>query len=134
MEELYAILFSWAVTISGYPRIEPPIVEYRPKEFFVKEACDGNRNCKVVGWYRGGNIIYVWDRLNIEGSQVAASIIVHEQTHYLQEMNGKPHRTCKDIIELEREAYGVQKEYLLRNGVLANDVGLTTVSMHCEEE
>lgn len=134
MEQIYAVLFSWAVTLSGYPNAEPPKIEYMPKAFFVKEACGGNKGCRVVGWYKGGNVIYVWDRLNIDGSQVAASIIVHEYVHYLQDQNGKPHHTCKEIIELEREAYGVQKEYLLQNGVLANDVGLTTVSMHCEKE
>ncbi len=133
MDEVYSILFSWAVTLSGYPNTEPPKIEYKPKEFFVKEACDGNRGCKVVGWFRGGDTIFIWDKLDIDGNQIAASIIVHEDVHYLQEKNGKPHRTCAEIIELEREAYGVQKEYLLQNGVLANGVGLTTVSMHCEE-
>jgi hypothetical protein len=132
--ELYSILFSWAVTLSGYPNAEPPKVEFKPKEFFVKEACGGSPNCKVVGWFRGGDTVYIWDKLDVEGNQIAASIVVHEDVHYLQEKNGKPHRTCQHIIELEREAYGVQKEYLLQNGVLANGVGLTTVSMHCEIE
>lgn len=134
MQEIYAVLFSWAVTLSGYPRTEPPTIEYKPKSFFVKEACGGNENCKVVGWFKGGKTLYIWEKLDIEGNQIAASIVVHENVHYLQEVNGKPNRTCKEIIELEREAYGVQKEYLLRNGVLANGVGLTTVSMHCEVE
>lgn len=134
MPEVFAVLFSWAVTLSGYPNTEPPTVEFKPKSFFVEKACGGNESCKVVGWFRGGNTIYIWDRLDVTGNQIAASIIVHEQVHYLQELNGKPHRTCKEIIDLEREAYGVQKEYLLRNGVLANNVGLTTVSMHCEVE
>jgi hypothetical protein len=134
MSDMFAVLFSWAVTLSGYPNAIPPEIEFKSKSFFVKEACNGNENCKVVGWFRGGNKIYVWEKLDIDGSQIAASIVVHENVHYLQELNGKPHRTCKEIIELEREAYGVQKEYLLRNGVLANGVGLTTVSMHCEVE
>jgi len=129
---LHEILFSWAVIISGYPEAERPIVEYKPKSFFVKEACGGNENCKVVGWFKGGNVIYIWEKLDIEGSQIAASIIVHENVHYLQELNGKPKKTCRDIVELEREAYGVQKEYLLRNGVLANGVGITITTMHCE--
>jgi len=133
VQELYSILFSWAVTLSGYPNTEPPKVEYKPKQFFIDEACGGQKNCKVVGWFRGGDTVYVWEGLDIEGNQVAASIIVHEDVHYLQEKNGKPHTTCAEIIELEREAYGVQKEYLYRNGVLANGVGLTTISMHCEK-
>lgn len=134
MSEVYEILFSWAVVLSGYPRVEPPIIEFKPKSFFVEEACRGGKNCNVVGWFRGGNIIYIWDQLDIDGNQIAASIIVHEGVHYLQELNGKPHKNCKDVIDLEREAYGVQKEYLLRNGVLANGVGLTVASMHCEIE
>jgi hypothetical protein len=100
----------------------------------VKEACNGNENCKVVGWYRGGTVLYIWDKLDIEGNQIAASIVVHENVHYLQWMAHRPQRTCQEIIELEREAYGVQKEYLLRNGVLANGVGVTVASLHCEKE
>jgi hypothetical protein len=131
MESMYAILFSWAVYLSGYPPAPQPNIEFKPKQFFIDEACNGNPSCKVVGWYKGGNTIYVWDKLDTENSQVAASIVVHENVHYLQSMSGKPHETCRQIIDLEREAYGVQKEYLYRNGVLANGVGLTTISMSC---
>jgi hypothetical protein len=134
MQDIYSILFSWAITLSGYPPADPPTIEFKPKAFFVKEACGGNENCRVVGWYRGGTTVYVWDRLNIDGSQIAASVVVHENVHYLQWMAQRPQRTCTEIIELEREAYGVQKEYLLRNGILANGVGLTVVSMHCDKE
>ncbi|HEY6436209.1 MAG TPA: hypothetical protein VIY47_06440 [Ignavibacteriaceae bacterium] len=134
MSEVYDILFSWAVTLSGYPRIEPPIVEFKPKSFFVKEACKGNENCKVVGWFSGDNVVYVWEKLDIDGSQIAASIVVHEYVHYLQDLNGKYTKTCENIVELEREAYGVQKEYLLRNGVFANGVGISVTPMHCKKE
>ena len=65
---------------------------------------------------------------------VATSILVHEDVHYLQKMNGKSYSTCADAIMLEREAYGVQKEYLLRNGIIANDVGLTAVAMDCRDK
>jgi hypothetical protein len=131
---LFEVLFSWALTLSGYPAAEMPRVEFMPRAFFVQNACGGSPNCKVVGWYRGGGVVYVWDRLDVDGDQVAASIVVHEFTHYLQGQAGRSHTTCSDVIDLEREAYGVQKEYLLRNGVLANGVGLTTVSMHCEKD
>ncbi len=134
MNEVYAILFSWAVTLSGYPTADPPNVEFKPRQFFIDEACGGSKNCKVVGWFKGGNTVYILESLNVTENQVAASIIVHEDVHYLQDLNGKPHRTCEEIIMLEREAYGIQKEYLLRNGVIANGVGLTTISMHCDEK
>lgn len=136
MNELYSVLFSWAVTLSGYPTTEMPEVEKVSTEFFIENACSGYKNCKVKGWYprTHGNTVYVHENLDIEGNQVAASILVHEFTHYLQIKHGRPDVTCKQIINLEYEAYGVQKEYLLRNGVLANDVGLTIVSMHCVDE
>lgn len=134
MEQVYAILFSWAVTLSGYPNAPAPLVELKPHQFFVEKACGGNKNCKVTGWYpkTGGNIIYIDENLDVDGSQVAASIIVHEDVHYLQLLNGKSAKTCKETMALEYEAYGVQKEYLLRNGVLANGIGMTVVSMNCE--
>ena len=136
MNELYAILFSWAVTLSGYPNAPAPLVELKPHQFFVDKACSGNKNCRVSGWYpkSGGNIIYINENLDVENNQIAASIIVHENVHYLQILNGKPSLTCKDAMALEYEAYGVQKEYLLQNGVLANGVGLTIVSMNCRDE
>lgn len=134
MQELYSILFSWAVTLSGYHSNELPIVELKPKSFFVENACLGNNNCKVIGWFpaTGGNVVYVKDSLDIANNQVAASILVHEFVHYLQFKNKTINKSCKQAIELEYEAYGIQKEYLLQNGVLANDVGLTVVSMNCE--
>lgn len=140
MEPVYAVLFSWAVTLSGYPNAPAPIVELKPHQFFVDKACGGNKNCRVTGWYpkSGGNIVYVDENLDIENSQIAASIIVHEDVHYLQILNKKPTTTCKDSVALEYEAYGVQKEYLLRNGVLANGIGPTVgpavVSMNCMDE
>jgi hypothetical protein len=134
MEELYLVLFSWAVTLSGYHTDSMPVVELKSKSFFVKNACMNNENCKVVGWYpaTGGNTVYVKDTLDILNNQIAASIVVHEFVHFLQFKNKVIDKTCKQAISLEYEAYGVQKEYLLQNGVLANDVGLTVVSMNCD--
>jgi hypothetical protein len=60
-------------------------------------------------------------------SLLAASIIVHEFTHYLQAVKrGFAAYLCEDSIELEREAYGVQSAYLVSYGRYS-PVG---VSMH----
>jgi hypothetical protein len=50
-------------------------------------------------------------------SLLAASIIVHEFTHYLQaaKRHFAPYR-CDEAIELEREAYGVQNAYIVSYG------------------
>ena len=55
MNELFAVLLSWAVTLSGFPAPahEPEVVTV-PHAFFVQNACGGNE-CRVYGWYAGGN-------------------------------------------------------------------------------
>jgi hypothetical protein len=71
--------------------------------------------------------------LNIE-NPIVNSIIVHESVHYLQFQHGKyADRSYANSLALEYQAYGVQKEYLLREGVVANGVGLSVISMHCTE-
>ena len=60
-------------------------------------------------------------------SLLAASIIVHEFTHYLQAVKRgfAPYR-CQAAIELEREAYGVQTAYIVSYGRYL----LVGISMH----
>jgi hypothetical protein len=125
-KELYAGLLSWAVKLSGYPRPEAaPTVEFVPQEFFNDKACH-HRLCHVWGWYpnTGQDVVYVHEAVRdliADGSDprslLAASIIVHEFTHYLQaaKRNFAPYR-CEEAIELEREAYGVQNAYIVSYG------------------
>ena len=134
MDTLIAILFSYAVILSNLHSESVPNVVLMPKQFFVDHVCYGNKNCKVAGWFpeTGGENIYVLDSLNLT-NEVADSIILHEMVHYLQFQNGMFNdKSCENSLALERQAYGIQKEYLLREGVVANGVGLTVVSMHCE--
>ena len=57
----------------------------------------------------------------------AASIVVHEFTHYLQAVQrGFASYACADAIKLEHEAYGVQQAYIVSYGSYVT-VG---VSMH----
>ena len=125
-KELYAGLLGWAVKLSGYPPpATAPTVEFVPQEFFNKNACH-DRECHVWGWYpnTGQNVIYVHEtvrELIADGSDqrslLAASIIVHEFTHYLQaaKRHFAPYR-CEEAIGLEREAYGVQNAYIVSYG------------------
>jgi hypothetical protein len=50
-------------------------------------------------------------------SLLAASIVVHEFTHFLQAANrGFARYTCEKALELEREAYNVQNAYIVAYG------------------
>jgi len=119
MNELYAAMMSWAVTLSGYaPPADMPDVVMIPHAALIEKACAG-RECKVVGWFPPGHTIYVDDRLNPNEDLFASSIIVHEMVHYLQQEStkyGKPY-SCDALITMEREAYAVQREYFVRYGV-----------------
>lgn len=147
MNELYAALLSWAVTLSGFPAPPniPDIVAV-PHAFFVANACGGNE-CRVYGWYAGGNNLYIDDRMDPQGNIVHASVVVHEMVHYLQGIarygvvplanatNGVAYSDkplCSATIDMEHEAYGVQREFLLRYGVY-HPVGLSMARVSCDE-
>ena len=133
MNELYAILMSWAVTLSGYdvPLHQAEVVTV-PHHYLVKAACNG-RECKVLGWFPPGRKIFLDSRLNAEDSLYARSILVHEMVHYLQYASGnygEPY-SCEAVIEMEREAYRIQSEFLVRYGVY-QPVGLSMHAVGCE--
>ena len=78
-------------------------------------------------------MIYVSERLDFN-NEVSDSIIVHEMVHYLQYQNQQfTDTSCSHSLDLELQAYGVQKEYLLREGVIATGVGVSVASMHCTD-
>jgi len=134
MNELYAILLSWAVTLSGYPMPDQPAeVKTVSHAYLVEHACNG-RECKVLGWFPPGRTIYVDNRLNPADSLLAASIVVHEMVHHLQHEAGRidPAKwSCENAIALEREAYAIQREFLLRYGVY-QPVGGSMHRVGCE--
>ena len=143
MSDVYSALLSWAVSLSGLAApIEEPVVVSKPHSFFVQEAC-GGQECKVYGWYAGGRNLYIDDRLDPENDLLAASVVVHEMVHYLQgtERNdGMPAGgaafgempSCSDAILMERQAYGVQREYLLNYGSI-QPVGVSMARVGCED-
>lgn len=124
--ELSATLFDWAIELSGYSRPSTaPSVEFVSQAFFDANAC-GGRHCHVWGWYpnTGKAIVYVHERardLLLDGSDprslLAASIVVHEFTHFLQAAKrGFASYDCAAALELEREAYSVQNAYIAAEG------------------
>jgi hypothetical protein len=131
MNELYAVLLSWATTLSGYPAPDVPAeIVAVSHEVLVERAC-GGRECKVLGWFPPGQRIYVDERLGPADDLVAASILVHEMVHYLQYRSGSfDGLDCAKSIELEREAYAIQREFLLRYGVY-RPVGVNSHRVGC---
>ena len=141
MSELYAVLLSWAVTLSGYPApAQPPLVVAKPHAFFVEHACN-NRECRVLGWYDGGTNVYIDDRLDPQTQLLASSIVVHEMVHYLQAVargDAGPKSgaftvmpSCRQLIHWEHEAYGVQREYIMRQGTYL-PVGMSMLRTGCD--
>jgi hypothetical protein len=139
MDEILAVLMSWAVTLSGYPApTGMPQVVPVDHAYFVKHACGGHE-CKVLGWYARGRTLYVDRRLDVRDSLYASSIVVHEMVHYLQHLDqerrmanaGNGAAICPSAIAMEREAYGVQREYLLRYGEY-RPIGISMHSVGCE--
>jgi hypothetical protein len=125
-DETYSALLGWAVKLSGYPRpAVAPKVRFVSQEFFNENACH-HRECHVWGWYpnTGGKTVYVHEAIrgliadaSDDKSVLAASIVVHEFTHYLQAVNRQyaPY-PCEQALQLEREAYGVQTAYIVAYG------------------
>ena len=139
--ELLDGLLSWAVKLSGYEKpATSPTVEFMPQAFFNANACRG-KPCRVWGWYpnTGGNVVYVHEatRALIEDSSdpkslLAASIVVHEFTHYLQAANRSFAKYgCAQALALEREAYKVQNAYIATYGRYMQ-VGISMQNSGCE--
>jgi hypothetical protein len=133
MHEMLAILMSWAVTLSGYPRPDTaPEIVMVSHSYLVAKAC-GGRECKVLGWYPPGQKIFLDDRLDPANSLYASSIVVHEMVHFLQQQFGHYEEgfTCATALSREREAYAVQREFLLRSGAY-QPVGASMHAVGCE--
>ena len=133
MESLHAILLSWAITLSGYQAPATPPQVVKVTHSYLEEKACGGRPCKVLGWFPPGDTIYLDNRLNPQDDLYATSILVHEMVHYLQHSSHKfgEAYSCEKAIAMEREAYAVQREFLLRYGVY-RPVGASMHSVGCE--
>ena len=115
----FSILLGWAVHLSTYQApAKPPSVQFKDHAFFVEHACNGH-DCNVLGWYNDTGIVYIDRRLKTEDSVSIQSLLVHEFVHYLQDLSGKYESgTCEDSVEREREAYQIQRDYIMAYGTI----------------
>lgn len=129
MNELLIILLSWASHLSGYPLPdEPPEVRFEQHAFFVAHAC-GGKECPVIAWYNDQKIVYIDERFKDIEDSYASSLVVHEFTHYLQDIDGNNETSCASRITREREAYHIQNQYI--SEVLASTALIWPESMTC---
>jgi hypothetical protein len=115
-DNLIAILLGWTASLSGYPYTHDlPLIEFKSHDFFVEHACLGNTKCSVAAWYNDHGTIYIDETLKNNDDAITDSVIVHELVHYLQDLNNKYDAlNCQDHLIREREAYGIQRQYLNR--------------------
>ena len=115
--QLIGVLLSWAANLSGYayPATMPDLQRV-DRAFLVERACGNEeRNCRAVAWYDNESIIYLDQRVEDIEDPVVRSVLVHELTHYLQDLSGKyDPMKCEDQLAREREAYSIQRTYLNR--------------------
>ncbi|MCG8325758.1 MAG: hypothetical protein MI673_09585, partial [Thiotrichales bacterium] len=92
---------------------ELPNIEFKDHSFFVETVCQNTKKCPVAAWYDNNGTIYLDKRLEGHEDPETRSLIVHEMTHYLQDLSGKyPEQSCDDHVYREREAYAIQRKYL----------------------
>ena len=132
--QLITILLSWTVHLSGYPNPENlPLIEFKPHDFFVEHACLGNTKCRVAAWYDNHDVIYLDDALKDKDDVFIDSLIVHELVHYLQDLSNKyDNHNCQDQLVREREAYGIQRQYL--NKIAGRFVAIYMNFPPCQEK
>lgn len=87
----------------------------------------------VLGWFPPGDTIYLDQGLDPENNLLAASIVVHEMVHILQFQAARTAAdfSCARSIELERQTYGVQREFITRYGV-RRPVGASMHQVGCD--
>jgi hypothetical protein len=140
MNELLNSLLLWATTLTGYqhPLELPRVIALDPAEI-TAILCDG-KLCTAVAYYdENTKTIYYENRIDLKKEHGGRSFIVHEMVHYIQDKMGKlsdaSHR-CESRIELEREAYRVQRYFLVEHDqdVLQIDLAIAVLDSVCIEE
>ena len=131
--ELCAILLSWVMHLSDLGPVQGcPEFRTVPHAWLEEQACEG-RKCKVLGWYPGeGDIVYLDERMDLDGNLFHTSIALHEIVHWVQGVEGSLTGNCESAILAEREAYAVQREFLVAYGEYY-PVGSVLPMLRCED-
>ena len=130
IEIMYAMMV-WISSVSGLAVTEAPL--YSPVYVnervlkYLMNGCSNEKNrerCKaLVDEKSNGNILGIYDQntnniylnsiIRTWDKDIQNSILIHELVHYMQFQNNTPY-TC--LGELEKDAYRVQSEWLIKHG------------------
>ena len=122
LSESTTVLLSWIKARAPYDPamidgLQSPRVKIRSHAFFEKIACHGSkRGCHRIAWYNGGDTIFLRDDIDLSRLE-GTGLLLHEVVHYVQERSDKfaGENQC-NRFRREREAYDLQKLYLIENG------------------
>jgi hypothetical protein len=115
--EMMKSLMMWTILLTGYA--DPggyPDINYVPAAQLNHMICpSAPKGCGILGVYHNGKI-YLDEEQDLSESIYARSILVHEITHWLQDLNNDYNSfgrlACEQANQREVEAYGVQNAYL----------------------
>ena len=121
MSDLIIGLLAWAVAHTAYvPPPSTPDIEYQPQAALVAAVCPTEgESCEPRAYYGDGSgTVVMRDSFRHARGLRVRAILVHELVHYLQDLSGRwPEMTCLSWAERETEAYRMQAEYLVAQGV-----------------
>jgi hypothetical protein len=131
MTEIMYAMMIWIASVTGLsvteaPPYPPVYVNERVMTYILhgcssevnKETCkiilDEKSNNSVMGIFdHNTNNIYLNQSIRTLDQNIQDSILIHELVHYMQFQNNTPY-TC--LGELEKDAYRVQSEWLIKHG------------------
>lgn len=104
------------MTLSDFAPVEGcPELRMVDHQWLEEQACEG-RKCRVLGWYPGsGDVIYLDESLDLQRT-FDASVALHEIVHWVQGRAGRLAADCSTALSAERQAYYIQREYLVSYG------------------
>lgn len=114
-----SLLWIWMIEHSPYEApVTCPRIEFRSAADFSEDICQSDADhCAVGGYYRDGTgtIILRADHRHLDDIRTRA-LLIHELTHYFQDQSGRwQDKNCRNWILREREAYDVQRHFLIDN-------------------
>lgn len=111
---LVAELFAAIHLMAGYPvPADPPEIHIVSQAELAAAVCQ--RPCRVRAVYFRESGVYLDEELDLVGSDLDRSILLHELVHHVQAQTGRydaMHDDCVRWTLAEREAYALQSRYL----------------------
>lgn len=120
LQEIVAALILYIQTALSVPGAVPsPEIKFLPQEEIALRAC-GEQCTNVRGWFSyHDNSVYMTLDSDVLGNMYDRGVLLHELVHHVQHHRNSPrlHNDCATWKARERQAYGVQYEWLYENRI-----------------